>query len=180
MRSRVAVSFIVLALMAVACGGAPAASPGASAPASQAPSAEPPASAAPVADTLQMHWLGDCTCIWHPAAYETFSQAINFEMMFSTLIDRGWEGDSWTPIPDLADSWEISPDGLVWTFHLHPGVLWHDGTPFTASDIEFTINRLDDARRCASPGQPGTRSWAPRRRPTARPTRSPASRSSMT
>lgn len=147
MRSRVTVSFIVLALMAVACGGAPAASPGASAapgasaPASQAASAEPPASAAPVADTLQMHWLGDCTCIWHPAAYETFSQAINFEMMFSTLIDRGWEGDSWTPIPDLADSWEISPDGLVWTFYLHPGVLWHDGTPFTASDIEFTINR---------------------------------------
>ncbi len=147
MRSRVTVSFIVLALMAVACGGTPAASPGASAapgasaPASQAPSAEPPASAAPVADTLQMHWLGDCTCIWHPAAYETFSQAINFEMMFSTLIDRGWEGDNWTPIPDLADSWDISPDGLVWTFYLHPGVLWHDGTPFTASDIEFTINR---------------------------------------
>ena len=37
-----------------------------------------------------MHWLGDCTCIWHPAAYETFSQAINFELMFSNLMDRGW------------------------------------------------------------------------------------------
>ena len=40
-----------------------------------------------------MHWLGDCTCIWHPAAYETFSQAINFELMFSNLIDRAWKDD---------------------------------------------------------------------------------------
>jgi peptide/nickel transport system substrate-binding protein len=90
-----------------------------------------------------MHWLGDCTCIWHPAAYETFSQAVNFELMFSNLIDREWSADglTWQPRGDLADSWEISPDGLVWTFHLHPGVKWHDGTPFTANDVKFTINR---------------------------------------
>ena len=43
--------------------------------------------------------------------------------------------------PDLADSWEVSPDGLTWTFHLHPGVKWHDGQPFTANDVAFTVSR---------------------------------------
>jgi hypothetical protein len=52
-----------------------------------------------------MHWLGNLTAIWHPAAYETFSQAINFEMMFSKLLERGWQADgTWKPIPDIADS----------------------------------------------------------------------------
>ncbi len=90
-----------------------------------------------------MHWLGDCTCIWHPAAYETFSQAVNFKLMFSNLIDRDWAADglTWQPRGDIADSWEVSPDGLTWTFHLHPGVKWHDGEPFTAKDVAFTINR---------------------------------------
>jgi peptide/nickel transport system substrate-binding protein len=41
-------------------------------------------------------------------------------------------------IPRLAKSWEISPDGLVFTFHLREGLVWSDGEPFTAADVEFT------------------------------------------
>ncbi|MCZ7568928.1 MAG: ABC transporter substrate-binding protein [Ardenticatenaceae bacterium] len=48
--------------------------------------------------------------------------------------------------PDLADSWEISPDGLVYTFKLHPGVTWHDSYPFTAKDVAFTIRSHLDKR----------------------------------
>nr|MBC7245475.1 peptide ABC transporter substrate-binding protein [Chloroflexota bacterium] len=44
--------------------------------------------------------------------------------------------------PDLADTWEISPDNLTYTFHLRQNVRWHDGTPFTADDVVFTINIL--------------------------------------
>ncbi|MGB9880193.1 MAG: ABC transporter substrate-binding protein, partial [Anaerolineae bacterium] len=44
--------------------------------------------------------------------------------------------------PDLADTWEISPDNLTYTFHLRQDVRWHDGTPFTADDVVFTINVL--------------------------------------
>lgn len=46
--------------------------------------------------------------------------------------------------PDLAYHWEISPDGLTYTFHLQRDVRWHDGAPFTADDVVFTINVLRD------------------------------------
>ena len=44
--------------------------------------------------------------------------------------------------PDLADKWEISKDNLSYTFHLRRDVRWHDGTPFTADDVVFTIDVL--------------------------------------
>lgn len=43
------------------------------------------------------------------------------------------------PQPGLAKSWEISPDGLVYTFHLQDGVKWHDGQPFTSEDVRFSL-----------------------------------------
>ena len=49
-------------------------------------------------------------------------------------------------IGDLAKSWNISPDGLVITFHLHPNVRWHDGHPFTAEDVLFTYQLTIDPK----------------------------------
>ncbi len=46
--------------------------------------------------------------------------------------------------PDLATSWSRSTDGMRWTFTLAHHVLWHDGEPFTASDVVFTA-RLANA-----------------------------------
>src|SRR3546814_12160797 len=43
------------------------------------------------------------------------------------------------PQPGLAKSWEISEDGLNTTFHLQEGVKWHDGKPFTADDVVFSL-----------------------------------------
>lgn len=45
---------------------------------------------------------------------------------------------------DLAESWEITADGLEWTFMLRQGVTWHDGAPLTADDVLFTFNRSKD------------------------------------
>ncbi|MFT4039896.1 MAG: ABC transporter substrate-binding protein [Thermomicrobiales bacterium] len=53
--------------------------------------------------------------------------------------------------PSLAESWDISDDGLTYTFHLRPGVNFHDGTALKASDVVFTIERLR-APETASPG----------------------------
>lgn len=47
-----------------------------------------------------------------------------------------------TPKPDLADSWDISPDGKTYTFHLHPGVKWHDGQPFSSADVKFSFEEV--------------------------------------
>ncbi len=44
-------------------------------------------------------------------------------------------------LPDLAKSWDISPDGLTYTFHLQTGVKFHDGTPFSADDVKFSLDR---------------------------------------
>ncbi len=46
------------------------------------------------------------------------------------------------PLPSLAKSWELSDDKLVYTFHLQDGVKWHDGQPFTAEDVVFSIMKF--------------------------------------
>ncbi len=48
------------------------------------------------------------------------------------------------PVGDLAESWDISEDGLVYTFHLRKGVKWHDGEEFTAEDVVFTFQKVMD------------------------------------
>jgi peptide/nickel transport system substrate-binding protein len=47
-----------------------------------------------------------------------------------------------TPQPDLADSWDVSPDGKTYTFHLHPGVKWQDGQPFSSDDVKFSFEQV--------------------------------------
>lgn len=42
--------------------------------------------------------------------------------------------------PDLCDTWQVSPDGKVYTFHIREGVKWSDGEPFTTDDIMFYYN----------------------------------------
>ena len=55
--------------------------------------------------------------------------------------------------PDLADSWEVSPDGLVYTFRLRPNARWHDNRPVTADDVIYTISY------CRIPASPACRTW---------------------
>ncbi len=47
---------------------------------------------------------------------------------------------------DLAESWEVSKDGLTITFHLRKGVKWHDGDEFTAGDVVFTYETVTDPK----------------------------------
>ncbi|MBI2906706.1 MAG: hypothetical protein HYX92_03500 [Chloroflexi bacterium] len=47
-------------------------------------------------------------------------------------------------IPELATSWEVSPDGKVYTFRLVKGAKFHDGAPVTAEDVKFSFDRIRD------------------------------------
>jgi len=49
-------------------------------------------------------------------------------------------------VPAIAESWEISDDGLVYTFHLRKGVKFHNGEELKADDVLFTINRMMDPK----------------------------------
>src|SRR5262249_20568301 len=46
--------------------------------------------------------------------------------------------------PWLAESWTVSPDGLVYTFKLRKGVVFHDGTPFDAKAVKWNFDRIKD------------------------------------
>ena len=50
------------------------------------------------------------------------------------------------PVPDLAQSWSTSENGLEYTFALKPGVKWHDGEPFSAHDVKFTFDQIKDVK----------------------------------
>jgi oligopeptide transport system substrate-binding protein len=62
-------------------------------------------------------------------------QAIS--MMFNSLVTYN---DRSVIVPDLAQSWSVSPDGLTWTFHLRPNVKFSDGSPVTSQDAAFSLD----------------------------------------
>ena len=62
-----------------------------------------------------------------------------FKVLFNSMVKFSAK-DGTTIVPDLAVSWEHSPDVKVWTFRLRKGVKWHDGRPFTAEDVKFNYD----------------------------------------
>lgn len=56
-------------------------------------------------------------------------------------------------IGDLAERWEVSPDGKTYTFFLHKNVQWHDGEPFTAADVAYSFEKMLDPKRSVLVGR---------------------------
>ncbi|PUB17029.1 ABC transporter substrate-binding protein [Yoonia sediminilitoris] len=69
------------------------------------------------------------------------AQAID-SVLYSNVFEglTRFEGDG-SVVPGLAESWEISDDGTVYTFKLHDGVNFHDGTTMDAEDVKFSLDR---------------------------------------
>jgi peptide/nickel transport system substrate-binding protein len=59
--------------------------------------------------------------------------------VYDTLIYQGLDG---TFVPGLAERWEVSNDGLTYTFYLRSDVRFHDGTPFDAQAVKFNFDRI--------------------------------------
>ncbi len=66
--------------------------------------------------------------------------------LFEGLVSYDAKG---TPIPGIALSWTISPDGTVYSFKLRPGLVWSDGVPLTADDILAGLRRAVDPKTAA-------------------------------
>ncbi len=74
------------------------------------------------------------------------SETISANLMpiiFSSLVKFDGAGQ---PVPELAKGWEVSEDGLVWTFFIRDDVEFHDGQPLTAHDVEFTYKAIMDPK----------------------------------
>lgn len=69
------------------------------------------------------------------------AQAID-SVLYSNVFEglTRFEADG-SVVPGLAESWEISEDGLVYTFHLRVGATFHDGSAFDAEDVVFSLDR---------------------------------------
>jgi peptide/nickel transport system substrate-binding protein len=74
-----------------------------------------------------------------PQLVPAFSRSARSPLMYNQLVR--FEPDM-TPVPELAESWQTSADGLIWTFKLRQGVKFHDGQELTSADVKFTFDRL--------------------------------------
>ncbi|PYE50387.1 ABC transporter substrate-binding protein [Deinococcus yavapaiensis] len=73
-----------------------------------------------------------------PALATATSEYHVLRQMFDTLV--GYD-QKMRPIPAIAKSWKISPDGLTYTFNLRTGVKFHDGTNLDATAVKFSLDR---------------------------------------
>jgi len=74
-------------------------------------------------------------------AYETDGNSFMIcDNIYEALV--AYADESTSLEPGLAKSWDISPDGKTYTFHLRKGVKFHDGTPFNADAVVFSIGRM--------------------------------------
>lgn len=86
--------------------------------------------------------IGDASTLLPPLISDAASAGLA-SLIYSGLVK--YDGDL-NLVGDLAQSWEISPDGLTLTFKLRRGVKWHDGAPFTARDVLFTYQVMVDPK----------------------------------
>ena len=98
--------------------------------------------------TIYMH-LGSEPGTLNPiTATDAFASTINSHI-YETLLQR--HVDTLELEPDLAERWEISPDKTRFTFYLKKGVLWSDGTEFTADDVVYSYQTIMDPQTACAP-----------------------------
>lgn len=88
--------------------------------------------------TLRLGWVVDVDnlnpFVGYGSSYEVWY--LNYDFLV------GYDAKDGSPKPALAESWEVSDDGTVWTFKIRRGVTWQDGEPLTADDVAFTFNYI--------------------------------------
>ena len=135
---------LVLALVLVLAAGctapAPAAAPAAGAEAGAAGATEQAAEAGTAAGpvTVRVSTVSEPTTL-DPNLAEDFYSITPVEQLFLGLTNLN--NETGEVEPELAESWTVSDDGLVWTFNMRQDAVWSDGKPVTAHDVEYSVKR---------------------------------------
>lgn len=74
-----------------------------------------------------------------PAVGSDISSGTALANLYDPLVFPDTKGN---PSPHVAKGWEVSSDGLTWTFYLRPGIKFHDGSELTAEDVKFSMDRM--------------------------------------
>jgi len=80
---------------------------------------------------------------FNPATSSSYYDQTVYGAMFSALAQRN-DTLFKNMVPQLATGWSVGTDQKTWTVSLRPGVTWHDGVPFNATDVKFTFDALQD------------------------------------
>jgi ABC-type transport system substrate-binding protein len=80
---------------------------------------------------------------FNPAVSSSYYDQTVYGALFSALAQRN-DTIFKNMIPQLATGWSVASDQKTWTVTLRPGVTWHDGVPFNATDVKFTFDALQD------------------------------------
>jgi peptide/nickel transport system substrate-binding protein len=152
-----ALSMLAIVLMACQQGAAPAATPvpltqavpaattavaATAAPTAAAAEASTPASSAAARRGGQIVYavVGSDVRILNPILNSDTTSSGVVNRIFDPLVES--DPRTGAPLPALATSWSVSPDGLTYTFALRAGVKFHDGHAFSAEDVKFTFDLL--------------------------------------
>lgn len=99
-----------------------------------------PRQAAPEGDLLRVA-IGGMPDSLDPAIGQFATAALVYKQIHGPLTDYGPEGGV---VPGLASEWQSNADATRWTFRLHEGLQWSDGTPLNADDIVWSARRIVD------------------------------------
>ncbi|MEZ4860556.1 MAG: peptide ABC transporter substrate-binding protein [Caldilineaceae bacterium] len=133
---------LLLALMISACTSMPAAPS----------SGETAAPAGPVVNSVGVQLPDDAAPLEQQIFHTMTIEGKHFDVTRNIYETNGMQGTVWEPLvwldadfkayPGGADSWEVSDDGLTWSFHLRQTAKWSDGTPINADDWVFSLQRM--------------------------------------
>jgi len=132
---------VIILLALVAC-AAPAAEPAATAPASTGPK---------YGGTLHLVYIMDLSSLDPIKSTSIIDRALPLLYGNGLVKQVGRNDEKIELAPNLATSWEISPDGLTYTFKLRQGVKWHNlppvnGREFTSADVKYSLERMIDPK----------------------------------
>ena len=126
------VILLLMVLLLAACDKSP-----------QTENARPKADKPPAyGDILVRGDIGDASNLIPLLASDSASHSVA-GMVFNGLVKYDKDMNI---VGDLAESWDVTQNGLVITFHLRKGVQWHDGKPFTAADVLYTYQVTTDPK----------------------------------